>query len=302
MNLLITGAWKDAEANIEIIRKMGHDIVFSQYEKDEIPCDYNWVEGVIGNGFFLYHPIEKFVNLKYIQLTSAGLDRVPVEYIKDHNITIYNARGVYSIPMAEYAVCGVLQLYKQMNYFRKNQENHRWIKHRGLIELAGKNVCIVGCGSVGNECAKRFRAFECTVIGINRTVRNDSNYDKIVETKEIETYLAQADIIILSLPLQQETINLIDERKMLLLKKGAIIVNISRGIIVEKNALEVALREGKCNAVLDVFTEEPLDENSILWDMNNVIITPHNSFIGENNSIRLQRLILKNLKSFSKGE
>lgn len=302
MKLLITGAWQDAKSNIVKIRKMGHDILFCQYEKEELPCDYNWVEGVICNGLFLYHSIEKFVNLKYIQLTSAGFDRVPVEYIKEHNITIYNASGVYSIPMAEYAVCGVLDIYKRMTQFRKNQQEHKWEKNRSLLELFGKKVCIVGCGSVGTECAKRFRAFGCTIIGINRTVRNDRNYDKVVEMKEIETYLAQADIIILSLPLQQETVNLIDERKLSLVKKGVIIVNISRGKIIEQGAFEAVLSTEKCSAVLDVFTEEPLDENSILWDMKNVIVTPHNSFIGENNSIRLQRLILKNLNYFNKGE
>lgn len=302
MNLLITGAWQDAKSNIEEIKKIGHDILFCQYEKEELPCDYNWVEGVICNGLFLYHSIEKFVNLKYIQLTSTGLDRVPVEYIKERNITIYNARDVYSIPMAEYTICGVLDLYKRMTQFRKNQLKHKWEKDRSLLELCGKKVCIVGCGSVGTECAKRFRAFGCIIIGINRTIRNDRNYDKMVEMKEIETYLAQADIIILSLPLQEETVNLIDERMLSLVKKGAIIVNISRGKIIDQDALEVVLSTGKCSAVLDVFTEEPLDENSILWDMNNVIVTPHNSFIGENNSSRLQRLILKNLNYFSKGE
>lgn len=111
--------------------------------------------------------IEKFKNLRYIQLTSAGYDRVPLDYVKEHQIEIHNARGVYSIPMAEFAISGVLQLYKQARFFDNNQKNHQWIKHRGLLELNEKTVCIVGCGSVGTECAKHFAAFGCQVVGID---------------------------------------------------------------------------------------------------------------------------------------
>ena len=119
-----------------------------QWENKKLPCEYEWVEGIVGNGIFLSHPIEKFKNLRYIQLTSAGYDRVPLDYVKEHQIETHNARGVYSIPMAEFAISGVLQLYKQARFFDNNQKNHQWIKHRGLLELNEKTVCIVGCGSV----------------------------------------------------------------------------------------------------------------------------------------------------------
>ena len=88
MNILLTGAWQDAKQNIEIIEGMGHNVIFMQFEKDELPCEYSWVEGAICNGLFLSHSIEKFTNLKYIQLTSAGYDRVPLDYIKKHNVEI----------------------------------------------------------------------------------------------------------------------------------------------------------------------------------------------------------------------
>ena len=78
MNLLITGAWKQAKEYIPLIESKGHQVRFLQYEKDELPCEYEWVEGIIGNGIFLSHPIERFSNLRYIQLTSAGFDRVPI--------------------------------------------------------------------------------------------------------------------------------------------------------------------------------------------------------------------------------
>ena len=123
---------------------------------EDIPCGE--IEAVICNGLFLYTPPEKFPLLKTIQLTSAGLDRVPADYMEAHGIKIFSARGVYSAPMAEFAVCSVLGFYKRTAFFAAAQAERRWEKHRGLEELGGKRVVIVGCGSVGRECADRFRA------------------------------------------------------------------------------------------------------------------------------------------------
>ena len=121
MNLLITGAWRCSQDELNALKKLGHTILFMQNEKDELPCPYESVEGVICNGLFLYHDIEKFTALSYIQLTSAGFDRVPMEKIAGRGIVLHNARGVYSVPMAEFALCGVLDLYKQSRYFYENQ-------------------------------------------------------------------------------------------------------------------------------------------------------------------------------------
>lgn len=90
MNLLVTGAWQQATDYLEQLKKE-HEVVFMQWENKELPCVYEWVEGIIGNGIFLSHPIEKFKNLRYIQLTSAGYDRVPMNYVKEHKIEIHNA-------------------------------------------------------------------------------------------------------------------------------------------------------------------------------------------------------------------
>lgn len=295
MNLLITGAWQQAKDHIDEIRQQGHSVAFLQYEKEELPCEYEWVEGVICNGLFLQHSIEKFTNLKYIQLTSAGFDRVPMEYVKEHGIEIHNARGVYSIPMAEFVLGGVLQLYKQARFFGENQKSHRWEKHRNLLELFGKTVCIVGCGSVGTECAKRFRAFGCQVIGVNRTLRDDQYYDQMLEMGELEFVIPKADILVLTVPLVEETKFLMNDRTFSLMREGAVLVNVARGAVVNEEALVRALQDKLGGAVLDVFEEEPLGENSPLWDMEHVILTPHNSFVGEGNAERLADVILGNL-------
>lgn len=291
MNLLITGAWQQAKEYITTIESKGHQVQFLQLERDELPCEYEWVEGIIGNGIFLSHPIEKFVNLKYIQLTSAGFDRVPMDYVKEHGIEIHNARGVYSVPMAEFAVAGVMELYKKMRFFYENQKKHNWEKHRGLLELFGKTVVIVGCGDVGIECAKRFRAFGCTVIGVNRTVKEKVAFDRIVPLSEIDMVLQGADVVVLTVALTEETRHLMHAERLKQLKSTAILVNIARGGVVDTNALIDCLPT-LGGAVLDVFEEEPLDEKSPLWDMKNVLITPHNSFVGDGNIERLGRIVM----------
>lgn len=295
MNLLITGAWQTAKENIDKIKKMGHTVVFMQYEKDELPCDYLWVEGVICNGLFLNHPINKFENLKYIQLTSAGFDRVPMDYVKGHNIEIHNARGVYSIPMAEFAVSGVLQLYKNSKFFIKNQQNKIWEKDRNLIELYGKIVCIVGCGSVGTECAKRFKAFGCKVFGVDLVTIQNENFDDIIHLEKLDEILPKSDVVILTLPLTKDTYHIIDKKRLDNLKYGSVIVNIARGAVVDTEALISALNNKLFGAVLDVFEDEPLSKDCKLWNFKNIILTPHNSFVGDRNDHRLNDVIVTNL-------
>lgn len=296
MNILVTGAWQSAKDNIEKIEKMGHTVVFMQYEKNELPCDYSWVEGVICNGLFLSHPIEKFVSLKYIQLTSAGFDRVPMDYVKKHNIEIHNARGVYSIPMAEFAISGVLQLYKNSKFFINNQQKRLWEKDRNLLELFGKTVCIVGCGSVGTECAKRFKAFGCRVLGVDIFTPRNENYDDIVHLDLLDEILPESDVVVLTLPLTEDTYHIIDRDRLANFKNGSVLVNIARGAVVDTEALVIALENKLYGAVLDVFEEEPLSKNSNIWNLENVILTPHNSFVGDSNNKRLANVIFANLK------
>ena len=295
MKLLITGAWKATDEQLDAIQKLGHDIGLQPQEADPLVCPAEDVEGVIGNGLFLHHPIEKFLKLRYIQLTSAGFDRVPMDYVKSHGIEIHNARGVYSIPMAEHAVAGVLTLYRRFHDFHDFQKESKWQKIRDLEELNNKTVVIVGCGNVGTECAKRFAAFGCHVIGVDIVVREDDNYQQMLPLKQLDDSLPMADIVILTLPLTDETRHLLDSRRLSLLKDHAIVVNIARGAVVEQSALSNELASNRLRAVLDVFEEEPLSNDSVLWNLQNVVLTPHNSFIGDGDATRLADVILHNL-------
>lgn len=297
MNLLITGAWMQAKDYIYRLEKEGHLICFLQYECDEMPCSYEWVEGIIGNGIFLSHPIERFINLKYIQLTSAGYDRVPMDYVNINRIVINNARGVYSIPMAEYAIWGVMNIYKHHAFFWDKQKMHCWEKKRDIRELHGQNICILGCGSVGSECAKRFAAFGCNIYGVDLVEKKQDGFLRVFGLDDIKDALKLADVVIITLPLTSDTYHMFNKNTIDMMKKGSIIVNISRGAVMELPALLEALSSKLGGAVLDVFEEEPLGEGAI-WDMENVIITPHNSFVGDGNNDRMSKLILENLERY----
>lgn len=296
MNLLITGAWQGAKEHIPELESMGHSVAFLQQEKDQLPCEAAWVEGMVCNGLFLHHSIEGFPNLRFIQLTSAGFDRVDMRYAAEHGIEVHNARGVYSIPMAEYAVSGVLQLYKEARFFAGNQHARRWEKHRGLKELFGKTVLILGCGSVGTECAKRYSAFGCRVIGCDIAPREDAAYEAMLPLLRLDELLPEADVLVLTVPLTPETERIMDRCRLGLLPESAVLVNISRGKALDEEALIEQLSAGGLSgAVLDVFETEPLEEDSPLWSMDNVILTPHNSFVGEGNGERMWNVIGRNL-------
>lgn len=303
MKLLLTGAFKYTQEQIEYIKSLGHDVVFVQDERVPIEFDISDIEAVVCNGLFLYTPIEKFKSLKFIQLTSAGLDRVPLDYAKEHNIKIANARGVYSAPMAEFALAGVLQLYKQSRFFYNNQKAHKWDKHRGLLELTSKNVLVVGAGSIGSEVAKRFKAFDANVVGVDLFPNDNTKFNEVLPLSELDNQLKTADIVVLTLPLTSDNAGFFNADKFNMMKDSAIFVNIARGKLVNQNDLISALEQEKiAGAVLDVFEEEPLEESSKLWNFDNVIITPHNSFVGDMNNKRMFDTILINLEEHVKNE
>lgn len=295
MNILITGAWRDAFAYIPMIEESGHHVMFLQNEKDKLPCPADWAEGVICNGLFLYHRIEEFSNLKYIQLTSAGMDRVPIDHIQKQGIEIHNAANVYSIPIAEFVISSILDIYKQKDFFFQNQKERQWAKNRDLKELYNKTVCIAGAGGIGTECAKRLKAFECRVTGLDKYPSQKECFDEIHHIGEIKTVLSESDIVILAMPLTDETRHIINKDVLSFMKEGSILINTARGALINTEDLLDALDNNVGYAVLDVFEEEPLTKDHPLWNKTNVMITPHNSFVGEGNGRRLSDLIMSNL-------
>ena len=293
MNLLVTGAFQLNSEEREQLEATGHKVFVHGDERAPVDCPERY-EAVVCNGLFLYNSIERFTSLRVIQLTSAGLDRVPLDYIRAHDIELHNAAGVYSVPMAEFAVCGILQLYKQSHFFAANQAQHKWEKHRGLLELSDKRVCILGCGDVGREIAKRLKAFDCRITGVNRTVRVLPDFDEVLPLDKLPDTAAVCDILICCIALTPETRGIVSKEIFGRLHDGAVFVNVARGALADEATLTKWLQNGG-RAVLDVFEEEPLPEASPLWDMENVILTPHNSFVGDGNRARLWETIKENL-------
>lgn len=297
MNLLITGAWNATEQEKAELERLGYKVFFLQNESEALPVEAEKIDAVVCNALFLFHPIGEFTRLKLIQLTSAGLDRVPLEEIRARGIALYNAAGVYSIPMAEFALCGVMQFFKQSRFFYENQKQKKWEKHRGLVELNGKTVLIVGCGSVGRACAERFRAFGCRILGVDVAEVDSQLFERVYRIDDLADLLPAADVVLLSLPLTKETVGLFDSRLFSCMKDDAVFVNLARGRLADPEALLSNLPRLR-GAVLDVFPEEPLDSASPLWKEEKIILTPHVSFIGDGNAARLRQVIYQNLKGF----
>lgn len=300
MNLLITGAFKPTIEQRNAIETLGYNITDMPQEKDTLPVDPATIEATICNGLFLHHDIGQFANLKFIQLTSAGLDRVPVDMIESRGIKLCNARGVYSIPMAEWTVMRILEHYKSPDIFNINQKDHRWEKRRDLRELAGANVAIVGAGNVGGEIAARLRVFGTHITGYDVHLFESVSFDKIRLISDFKTHIANYDIVILTAPLTADTHHIIDRDILNKMKTGAMLVNVARGGLVDESALtDVMTRRGDLYAALDVFENEPLDSDSQLWNYDNIRISPHNSFVGDGNQRRLFEVILKNLQQYA---
>lgn len=295
--LLLTGAYQYTKKQKQELEHCGWDITFIQNELEEAKVPVETFEAVVCNNLFLYNDIKKFESLKMIQLTSAGTEQVPMDYLMKHKIKMFNAKGVYSIPMAEWAIMNILQLYKNAPGFYEKQKKAVWEKDRSLIELYGKNVVIIGYGDVGKEIAKRLKGFGVTITALNRSAVEDSNIDQWVPLDKMEFVLQKADIIILSIALTKETYHLIGLRQFCLMKKNSIFVNLSRGDVVCEDDLIKVLNDSWFRGVaLDVFSKEPLAKQSPLWQYDRVIITPHNSFVSDNIHDRLFKVILKNLK------
>ena len=286
----------------DALRALGLELVFLPAGEDGLPgpeeapydLDFSDIDAVFCYRFFCSNEISRFPKLKFIHTTSHGLDHMPMDYIRAHGIRLCDARGVYGVPMAEYALGGVLQLYKELPLLAQRQRAHRWERCETIRELSGRQVTLLGIGSVGTECARRFSAMGCRCVGLCRHPKAEDGIPQR-GIDELDAVLPETDILLVTLPLTDETRGLMDARRFALLKSGAVLVNMARGHIVDAAAMAAALQSGQLSgAVVDVFDTEPLPPDSPLWDLPNCILTPHSSFIGEHNPQRLFDLVYRN--------
>ncbi|MDD5922925.1 MAG: NAD(P)-dependent oxidoreductase [Eubacteriales bacterium] len=262
--------------------------------------DFSDVNGIITFGFFNHNDIKEWKSLEYIHTTSTGIDQMPVDYLKEKGIILKNCPGVHSTPIAEFVVGEILQMYKKFFKLKKQQEQHIWQADWDLMELEGKRVCIISTGSIASHIAKRLHAFDAYIVGLDVAPRNDQGYyDEVLTLDHMDEELPKADIVINAVPLFPNTYHLFNQHCFDLMKDDAIFINITRGGVVDIDALQKTLEDGKLmGALVDVLEQEPLPADSPLWDIERLYITPHNSFAGEGNNDRVFNIIYNDTKEW----
>ena len=298
MKILVTGSLGANENDIRAIEALGHEVTLHPDER--VPADHpEQYEGMIGNSLLYYTGHEGFTSLRYLQITSAGLDRIPLDWVRERGIKLCNAEGVYSGPMAEWTVMRILELLRRVPQDFRMQLAGKYKRDFEWQELAGKKVFLAGFGAYGREIAKRLKPFGTELTVFNRSRKEDPNVDAFLPLSELKERLPEADILVLAVGLAAETRHLIDADAFARMKRGALLVNASRGPVVDEAALITALTDGTlAGAALDVFETEPLPADSPLWKLENVLLSAHNSYFGNNNHRRMMELVLKNLREY----
>ena len=284
---------------MDSIRALGYEVEIideGRFTPEQVPYDS---EVMCCYNPFVRLDITKFPNLKLIQLSSIGFDFIPKEDILNKSIILSNNRGGYSIPMGEWIVMNLLMLSRKAVKFWDNKKEKKWKLDSKLTELYGKTVTFLGTGTISSEAAKRLQGFEMNVVGVNTKGTDTLYFDKVYALEEVKTAIEQADYLVMVLPFTERTNHFLDKEKLSWMKNTAMLINVSRGNVIDEVALTEALKSKTlAGAALDVFEEEPLSSESELWEMDNVFISPHNSWISEQRDNRRFNLIYENLKAF----
>ena len=252
----------------------------------------------------LDHVIGRAPNVEWIHSFSAGVERVATPMVRSRGITVTNARGVFSRPIAEYVVMMCLVIARRLPQLLELQRERTWQPLRGR-ELGSLTVGIVGYGSIGSEIARLLEPFETKVLATRRHADRgapEANV-QLMGTDELDQLLADSDIVVVAAPLTEQTAGMIGAPQLREMREQAWLINIARGRLIDELALRRALESGWIGgAVLDVFTEEPLSGDSPLYGTPNLILTPHTSWSSDQVVERSVRLFVENLRRFAGGQ
>ncbi|MCR8914971.1 D-2-hydroxyacid dehydrogenase [Marinobacter panjinensis] len=241
--------------------------------------------------------------LKWIHATSAGVDALMFPDLIKGDVVVTNARGIFDRTIAEYVLCTILMFAKDFPRSLKLQSEHKW-QHRDTERAEGKQVLIVGAGSIGGQIARLCKAAGLKPHGVARKPRHDDpDFIAVHGNDDLTEQLGLADFVVIAAPLTPQTEGLFDEKAFKSMRTSARLINIGRGPVVKTDDLITALNNGDiAGAALDVFEEEPLPADHPLWDMENVIMTAHMSgdFIGWKRALTDQ--FLENLDRWHKGQ
>lgn len=248
-------------------------------------------------------------DLRWVQIHSAGADRQIYLDLMKQGVSISGSSGVNAPVVMQNAIAGILMLARKFPQMLKAQTEHRWdslINYPLPEDLSGQTAVIVGRGPIGDAIAKALHVFGVKTIsvGFNAALKEQqASKDDLIHISQVPQVLPQAQWLVLACPLSNETRGLIDREALNLLPSGAHIINIARGEIINEPDLIAALQSKKLGgAYLDVFASEPLDPASPLWDMENVIVTPHSAGHSAGNEQRVLELFVSNLHLFAQGQ
>lgn len=247
--------------------------------------------------------IERASSLEWIHVLSAGVDHFDLEAAERAGVRVTNASGIHAEPIAQQVVCYVLLFERGVLADLRRQPEREWERHDGE-EVSDETIGIVGVGAIGSRVAERLGAFGATTIGTKRdpTTGGDA-VDEIYSPGELDRVLERSDYLVIACPLTEDTEGMIGPEELATLGEDAVLVNIARGEIVEEDALIEALEDDELGgAALDAFAEEPLPEDSPLWTLDDVVVTPHVSGTSQFLTERNAALITENYERLLAGE
>ena len=255
----------------------------------------------------LMHMRQLAPNLKWVQASSAGIGQMVKRIgLLKSGIIFTTASGVHSTSLAEFCLMSMLMFVKNAFYLAEEKERHHWARYSSTT-LAGQTLAVIGMGKIGNRVAQLGKGVGMRVIGTKRTVESadlaELNADALYPSSKLHEVLPQADFVVLITPHTNATESLIGAAELALMKPSAVLINIARGVVVDEVALIEALRSRQiAGAALDVFAIEPLPEESPLWDLQNVIISPHSASTADDENAKLTDLFCNNLRRYLHGE
>ncbi|NLY54540.1 MAG: D-2-hydroxyacid dehydrogenase [Firmicutes bacterium] len=300
MKILVTH--RATEAHIAAIREAAPtaEIVVTR-EPDEIAAHMPTANVIWGSNY-LPELLPQCKDLAFIQVSSAGVDRLLRPELLEHPVQLINARGIHGTTIAEHVFLLMLALARQFPALQQAQQRHEWTRLQPQL-LANKTLGIIGYGSIGRAIGQRAKAFGMRVLATRRHPAPDVGADEVWPHSRLHELLPLCDYIVLAVPLTAETRHMIGAKELSLCKPSAILINIARGSVVDEAALIAALQAGTIKgAGLDVFEQEPLPADSPLWDMPQVIITPHVAGHMPDYDENVVAILLENLRRYQAGE
>jgi D-2-hydroxyacid dehydrogenase (NADP+) len=254
-----------------------------------------------------YRSIDWSPNLKWVQAWSAGVDHMKMSGVLEAGIPVTTLAGLNAIPVAEHVMMFMLMLAKKYNTFSDNASKHIWRPAPATNEINGKTIGIFGLGAIGKHVARMAKGFDMNVIATKRTITSSDqlieNVDELLPTTQFDDLIARSDYLILSCPLSDETRGIMNEEKLKKMKPESYLINVSRGEVVDEQSLVKALKEGWiAGAGLDVYINEPLEDESELWQQPNLVATSHRAGRSTSQQSRATDLFEKNIDLLINGE